>query len=441
MIRQEESRARKVCFWHASVSVVTSPEPNNHQVLLQTTRTHLDRITALAHARQAATFNPEFIAPSEKEKTEKKIRRRVSMGVAVDAETGEVTTLEPDVTIDPESASTALRRRHSMRTHTVANTTATVSRVRDEERKQSSAPKRTKTKIKALTQAQLISRALDMEEGNIEEHKNYLTVEEEKRRKARVVRKTVEGPLLRWISKAEEIVIRAEPSPPPPLPPPPPPPPASNPYVPYYSSYTTSRDGLPVASVATGYSYSYPPPYHPSTQQPPFQQWPPPAAGTYQWPPPTMYQPPPPPPPPPPSREPTSRKEKVAKQYVVHELEQDEKAQRPPWSSTMAAMFGKHVDWERMRVYTTKGRPLGRSFSSLFSTRIPTQPAIARPVQICPITGQPARYLDPRTNVPYADLGAYRVLSGVLRHEYVWSATLGCYVSKEGSVFQNEMAA
>ncbi|KAI0324453.1 hypothetical protein GY45DRAFT_1262825 [Cubamyces sp. BRFM 1775] len=383
MLRQEEHRARK------------------------TARTHLERITALAHARQAATFNPELIAPEEK-KAEKRIRRRVSIGVAVNAETGEVTPLEPEADAE-NSASAALGRRHSTRTHTVANTSATEIRAKDEvERKQSSAPKRVKSKTKAPTQEELIARALDMEEGNIEEHRNYLTIEEEKRRKARVVRTSVNGPLLRWISKAEEITVQIDPDPiPPPKQPPIPPPPV------YPTHYPAAP---PIPTGAPGYSYAPPTTaYLPSPQSSPFQQWPPPQ-------PPVMYQPLPPlppPPPPPPPPEPIIRKEKVAKQYAVHELEQVEKATRPTWSNTMTAMFGDHADWEHMRVYTTKGRPL------------------ARPTQICPITGRPARYLDPRTNVPYADLEAYRVLSGVLRHEYVWSPILGCYVAREGSVFSN----
>ncbi|KAI0369880.1 hypothetical protein BV20DRAFT_945243 [Pilatotrama ljubarskyi] len=391
MIRQEESRARK------------------------TTRTHLERITALAHARQAATFHPELIAPSEKEKTERKIRRRVSLGVAVDTETGEITTLEDGATEQAESASVALGRRHSTRTHTVANTSATVSRVKDEERKQSSAPKRAKSSNRAPTQAELIAKALDMEEGNIAEHKNYLTIEEEKRRKARVVRTSVQGPLLRWISKPEEITVQVDPGPPPPL---------ATPSLPQYPARnpTHGYPAPPGVSGAPGYSYTpayptyIPPPSTPAPTQPqPFQQWPPTS------PPQAVYRPPQPltvhhlPQPPP--RLPVFRKEKVAKQYVVHELGQGEKTPRPSWNSTMTAMFGDHADWEHMRVYTTKGRPL------------------ARPVQICPITGRVAKYLDPRTNVPYADLEAYRVLSGVLRHEYIWSPALGCYVSKEGSVF------
>lgn len=176
-----------------------------------------------------------------------------------------------------------------------------------------------------------------MEEGNTEEHKNYLSIEEEKRRKARVVRASVQGPLLRWTSKTEEITVRVDP---PPLPV-------------MHAQYPPPYGGAP------GYSYvppQYMPPHHasPSVPQLPFQQWPPP-------PPPAMYQTESPPQPyvPPPPPQPVFRKEKAAKQYVVHELEQVEKATRPTWSSTMTAMFGDHADWENMRVYTTKGRPFG----------------------------------------------------------------------------------
>lgn len=102
----------------------------------------------------------------------------------------------------------------------------------------------------------------------------------------------------------------------------------------------------------------------------------------------------------------------------------------------MTAMFGDHADWENLRVYTSKGRPLSECPMHAFADRLGlTAYLLARPAQICPITGKVAKYLDPRTNVPYADLGAYRVLSAILRHEHVWSPRLGCYVSREGSVF------
>jgi hypothetical protein len=55
---------------------------------------------------------------------------------------------------------------------------------------------------------------------------------------------------------------------------------------------------------------------------------------------------------------------------------------------------------------------------------------IARPRQTCPITGRQAHYLDPRTGVPYADSNAYKVLTQILQHEFIWSPTLGCYVDR-----------
>ena len=45
----------------------------------------------------------------------------------------------------------------------------------------------------------------------------------------------------------------------------------------------------------------------------------------------------------------------------------------------------------------------------------------ARQIQTCPITGLQARYRDPRSGVPYANAGAFRILSRLLTHEYVWS--------------------
>lgn len=54
----------------------------------------------------------------------------------------------------------------------------------------------------------------------------------------------------------------------------------------------------------------------------------------------------------------------------------------------------------------------------------------ARPKQMCPITGLQAKYLDPRTGVPYADLEAYQVLTNILKHEYIWNPALKCYVGR-----------
>jgi len=60
--------------------------------------------------------------------------------------------------------------------------------------------KKMKSETRALTQDELISRALDNEEGNLVEHRDYLRLEEEKWERTRVSRTTVGGPLLSWIS-------------------------------------------------------------------------------------------------------------------------------------------------------------------------------------------------------------------------------------------------
>lgn len=223
---------------------------------------------------------------------------------------------------------------------------------------QSTLPKKTKTKIRAPTQDELIARALDMEEGNVIEHRNYLSLEEEKRRKARLVRTTIQGPLLRWVSRSEEIVVKIEPLPT--LAPAPPPiapvAPAPAPQAPYAYPY-----GLPAAPGGTSNpaNYYYYLPYAPSPQAtpqatsnaqphslaPPRSSVPSQPSGST----PTATSTAPP--------EPIEKKEKVAKNYVVHEIAQVQGA-RPAWHATMKAMFGEHVKWEELRVYTTKGRPL-----------------------------------------------------------------------------------
>jgi hypothetical protein len=60
-------------------------------------------------------------------------------------------------------------------------------------------------KAKLPTQDELLQCALDMEDGNIAAHRNYLANEEEKRRRAHVVRVAVQGPLIRWISRRDVI--------------------------------------------------------------------------------------------------------------------------------------------------------------------------------------------------------------------------------------------
>jgi hypothetical protein len=173
-----------------------------------------------------------------------------------------------------------------------------------------------------------------MEDGNIKEHRNYLQLEEEKRKRARVVRTAVEGPLLRWISRAEETTFVVQPPVPSPQPP----------------VQTYYQPVPPIHPLGQPPTYYQPSPV-PSTSQTPF--------GDYQYPP--QVHPVPPPGPssyviPPPA--PLVKTETVAKNYIVHESSQQEGANKPLWKDTMVAMFGDHVRWETMKVYTGKNRPL-----------------------------------------------------------------------------------
>ena len=216
------------------------------------------------------------------------------------------------------------------------------------------------------------------------------------------------------------MVQPSPPAPPAPAPTPPAPasvptaptlPPLSNPYIHYRYPQQPSTPGVLYPGNPSSYPYttsSYPSvssTQHTSlpAQQSPFPQWPPPPPPSYPPQPhnqqnavlaspatattsahaptsapapapsqtlavpsaqaqaPRSAQPPQPaapvdPPQPPP---PVERKETVAKQYVVHEITQAEKS-RPNWASTMTAMFGDHAEWEKLRVYTSKGRPLSK---------------------------------------------------------------------------------
>lgn len=340
--------------------------------IVQTGRSQLEKVTAAAHVRQKATFHPE-LATTDMPKA--KMKRRVSMGVVVDAETGAVV----------ESTST---KRHSQRSHTMLNTSMTDLRIKDEMVKkvcsspllvapvlittytQSTLPRRTRIKIRPPTQDELIARALDMEDGNIKEHKNYLQLEEEKRKRARLVRTAVEGPLLRWVSKAEKVTVTVEPEPAPVLLPPLIP---ASQYAYAYSAIPQLPTGypqLPTYVPAAGTSYYHPPQpsgsekstasssqvtfihYGKSTAS---------AVPVPAWSPQTHVQPlvlaPQVPVAPAGSVE---RIETVAKSYVVHETAQEEGTSKPLWKETMAAMFGDHVKWEELKVYAGKGRPTSK---------------------------------------------------------------------------------
>ncbi|RXW18998.1 hypothetical protein EST38_g6858 [Candolleomyces aberdarensis] len=346
-------------------------------------RSRLEKATAAAHARNKATFNPQAQSAPPKASSKPKERLRIE-------------DISDDLPVASTSAtvgdSSLKRKRKSLRTQTVLNTTATVKRLKEIENNRALAPKKAKTEAKTYTQAELIARALDNEEGNIREHRDYLKNEEEKRKQARVVRATVKGPLLRWVSKVEEVKVVVEPPPPPPPPPPQPkqipaPAPTSTPY-----TLALPRSiAYPAGSFPVSTSY-FPPQQQSYTQVQPynstfiFQSWPSPSAASsstsvsypvfpqnY-----AMPSPPPPPPPgsaplppppsipdpepvlrpptpPPPPPEPEIRFEKVGKNYVVHDSGKPSGSgtKKPTWNETMQAMFGKEVKWDEIKVYTS----------------------------------------------------------------------------------------
>lgn len=83
----------------------------------------MEKATAAAHARHRVTFNPQTeISEKRPNKEAQKLKRRVSLGVAVNAETGEV-------------IEGGTRQRQSQRSHTIMNTSATVNRMKDAEEK------------------------------------------------------------------------------------------------------------------------------------------------------------------------------------------------------------------------------------------------------------------------------------------------------------------
>ncbi len=155
------------------------------------------------------------------------------------------------------------------------------------------------------------------------DHRDYLKLEEEKRKRARVVRDAVEGPLLRWISRGEDIKIQVEVTP-------------------------------PAATLAYSYGHGYGAYNAPGTSTPPAYPYYAPAATTHYQNPYMHYLPPPAPPPAPVFEE---RTERVNKNYLVHELAQYEKGPKPSWTESMEVVFGDHVKWDQVKVYSGKGRP------------------------------------------------------------------------------------
>ncbi len=253
--------------------------------------------------------------------------------------------------------------------------------------------------------------ALDTEEGNIREHRDYLKNEEEKRKRARVVRTTIKGSKLRWVSRLEDLKTV--------VPAPEIAPPVANPnHVAYRSAYgppgtlftpttyTYSSGSLVKTSIASTLSHGSMPgmtlsQYSPY-QQSPFPVWPPqpgqqqsyyaasasstgaPASTAFVVHPPSSQQTI--------SQSPSSsttttatpstqtvtgqpsplvqqpstsvapgpeyKLETITKNYVIHELAQQKDTPKPAWVESMQALFGDRVKWDDLKVYVGKNRPL-----------------------------------------------------------------------------------
>lgn len=225
--------------------------------------------------------------------------------------------------------------------------------------------KKPKTQRRAPTQEELLERAQETEERNVIEHRDYLKAEDEKRERARLVRPVIEGRLLRWVSKVEEEIV----------------------------PITPPESPMPVESTSHGYVASFrpstpyaPPPYTIGPGQPPYwgsftatpgSSSPGAYGGVSPYPQPPAFSYP---------RSPSQphisstssatrpleplpaimqRKRKIATNYVVLENAQTEKAPRVTWKQTMEGMFGDHVRWEDVRVYSTKNRPMCELISYL----------------------------------------------------------------------------
>jgi hypothetical protein len=185
------------------------------------------------------------------------------------------------------------------------------------------------------------------------EHRDYLKAEDEKRRRARVVRPVIEGRLIRWVSKVEEETVHF-------TPPESPMPAASISHTPHRytigpgqlpywgpipttpgSSSPSSYAGLPSYPQSSSFLYPHPPlqPHTPSTSNATRPLEPVPAV--------------------------VQRKRKAAKNYVILENSQTGKVPKVTWKQTMEGMFGDHVRWEDVRVYSTKNRPMCKLRSHL----------------------------------------------------------------------------
>lgn len=342
------------------------------------------------------------------------------MGAAVDAETGEFVT------------------RSSLRQSTVTHTQKTKARMMETNQRQALYRKRPKSVVPVKTQDVLIREALELEERNVASLADLLNKEEEKKRQARVVRTRIEAPVVRWISRIEK--------------------PLERPHRPDVEDLGTPEGRGPAATavVRTGAALEddVPPPDINTRQQAtleraefgiqvattpisvanlvvdnsmPFSTFtrqsllevggnrghpslhgdgpPAPATDSSSAEPPTA------------SGNPLGTESRLTgglvRNYVVLEVASGSDRNRYKMSDTEAFLNGRK-EWSH---HAAEEQEMIRARAQLL--RDPT----------CVVTGLKAKYIEPRSGIPYANARGYQVLSKVLRHEYVWAQGMGCYVN------------
>ncbi|KAL9931911.1 hypothetical protein V8E36_009226 [Tilletia maclaganii] len=269
-----------------------------------------------------------------------------------------------------------------MRKSTLARTQEVAEKIRAKQERAANRVKRDRTARPKLTQDALIAQALEMEDYNRESLRAYLEQEEDRKARARAPKRTViEGPFLRWRSIAiKDAGSRGAAS------------lvqlvdedePSSTPGV--TDAHVTEDPVLAARAEATRAK----------------------AAATASS----------------SNHRETSNLARDTPQQTysrnlisLHDVDED-----ADWAERQAALFGHQSEWDIHEVVRTHNRP-------------------ARPRQsVCPITGLPALYQDPRTGVPFATAEAQHTLTDLLDNEFVWTGGLGeamvnvgCWLSREG---------
>lgn len=102
----------------------------------------------------------------------------------------------------------------------------------------------------------------------------------------------------------------------------------------------------------------------------------------------------------------------------------------------MDALFGDHHDWGTVKIVSDQDRVERTSLSpfSLFSVFLSRVRALTeskgnqradRQPPTCPLSGLPARYLDPLTLVPFGSMAAFKKLREVHSHQYEFNTDVG----------------